>query len=246
MSFAVAALIGLVQPVKIEAGPDVYGPNGSNYQNNSPSEDLSNIGIDISEAGSGDNCKAGDWATVAWTATLMDNRLVSDSKAEGQGLPKVFNLGKGEVFKCWDLAIQQLKKGSKARVTCPAHYAWGNAFTQAPLGGEPIPLNSDIYFDLSVEDCNRVPDSLAWTARGNQPKFTTMQSNNCFYLHNEESEHQSTPLVLNCEAGGCGLEEFVVDDKNQQFFWDEGSQHVYYYPNGLSADKAYLSLNTAD
>jgi hypothetical protein len=37
---------------------------------------------------------------------LMDNRLVSDSHAEGQGLPKVFNLGRGEVFKCWDLALQ--------------------------------------------------------------------------------------------------------------------------------------------
>lgn len=73
-----------------------------------------------------------------------------------------------------------------------------------------------------------------------------MQPNNCFYLHNMESEHQSTPLVLNCEAGGCGLEEFVVDDKNQQFFWDEGSQHVYYYPNGVSGEKAYLALNSAD
>jgi len=108
MSLAVAALLGFVQPVRIEtvAGPDVYGPNGANYINNSPSEDLSNIGIDISAPGSGDNCKAGDWATVSWTATLMDNRLVSDSHAEGQGLPKVFNLGRGEVWKCWDLALQ--------------------------------------------------------------------------------------------------------------------------------------------
>jgi len=136
-----------------------------------------------------------------------------------------------------------LKKGAKARLTCPAHYAWGNAFTQSPLGGEPIPLNSDVYFDVSVEDCNRIPDSLAWTARGKQPRFTTMQPNNCFYLHNQESEHESTPLVLNCEASDCGLEEFVVDDKNQQFFWDEGSQHIYYYPKGIDGGKSYLSLS---
>jgi hypothetical protein len=51
---------------------------------------------------------------------------------------------------------------------------------------------------------------------------------------------------LICEANGCGLEEFVVDDKNQQFFWDEGSQHVYYYPNGIDGGKKYLALNSND
>lgn len=179
----------------------------------------------------------GDWATVHWKAYLMDNRMVSDSRSEGQGLPKVFSIGKSDVFKCWDLAVPQLKAGAKAKLTCPAHYAWGNAYTQAPLGGEPIPLNSDVYFDLEVLECNRVPedDNVEWTARGLQPQSTTMQRDVCMYLHHRESEeHESTPLVLNCDDQGCGLEEWVFDDKDQEFWYDSSTERLCSYNNGLS------------
>lgn len=204
------------------AAPDVFGPNGENYANNSPSQDLARIGISVKTDGKGDSCKPGDWATVHWSAYLMDNRMVSDSKSEGQGLPKVFNVGKSEVFKCWDLAVPQLQQGTKATVICPAHYVWGNAYTQAPLGGEPIPLNSDVRFELDVVECNRTPDEhSAWTERGDQPRTTTMQEKVCLYMHHRESEeNESTPLVLNCDEKGCGLEEWVWDDFNQQFWWN--------------------------
>jgi hypothetical protein len=70
-----------------------------------------------------------------------------------------------------------------------------------------------------------------------------MQPGNCFYLHNIEADNTGTDLVLNCEENGCGLEEFVVDDSNQQFWWDEGSQHINFFPNGMDKDKRYLGLN---
>ena len=60
----------------------------------------------------------------------------------------------------------------------------------------------------------------------NQPVTTTMQPGNCFYLHQAESDHTRTPLALNCDANGCGLEEFVYDDKSQQFSWDEASGKI--------------------
>ena len=56
-----------------------------------------------------------------------------------------------------------------------------------------------------------------------QPKFSTMQPGNCFYLHNTESEHTSTPMVLNCVDGSCGLDEFTWDDKNEMFWWDKAA-----------------------
>lgn len=62
------------------------------------------------------------------------------------------------MFRCWDLAIPQLKSGAKARVTCPSRLAWGGSVQDSPLGGEPIPANSDVTFDLEVVDCNRSPD----------------------------------------------------------------------------------------
>jgi len=74
----------------------------------------------------------------------MDGRVVTDSRAEPGGLPKTFALGAHEVFSCWDLAIPKLKQGAKARLTCPSYYAWGTAYTWAPIGGEPIPLGSDV------------------------------------------------------------------------------------------------------
>jgi hypothetical protein len=36
----------------------------------------------------------------------MDGRVITDSRSEAGGVPKTFNVGNSEVFKCWDLAIQ--------------------------------------------------------------------------------------------------------------------------------------------
>jgi len=99
----------------------------------------------------------GDWATVHWTATIEDGRVVSDSRAEPGGRPKHFTLGDHQVFSCWDIAIPQLKEGSVATLHCPSFYAWGGAHTLSPLGGDPIPLHSDVDFQIEVVECNRVP-----------------------------------------------------------------------------------------
>ena len=53
-----------------------------------------------------------------------------------------------------------------------------------------------------------------------QPKTTTMQPLNCMYFELIHSDDGSTPMVLNCDDQGCGLEEFVWDDKDQMFWWD--------------------------
>lgn len=123
--------------------------------------ELAEIGIDIEDGneGNGDNCQPGDWTTLHWTATLEDNRVVSDSRSENGGAPKTFALGKSEVFRCWDLAIPQLKSGTKARVSCPSKFAWGGHEADSPLGGEPIPKNTDVVFDLEVVDCNKAPEN---------------------------------------------------------------------------------------
>jgi FKBP-type peptidyl-prolyl cis-trans isomerase len=63
------------------------------------------------------------------------------------------------VFRCWDLAIPQLKSGTKARISCPSKYAWGAIEADSPLGGEPIPKNTDVTFDVEVVDCNKAPEN---------------------------------------------------------------------------------------
>merc|ERR1711988_1201564 len=96
--------------------PDVYGPNGENYKHDTASYDLSRIGIDIKEPGTGPKCKPGDWVTVHWQGALKDGRIITDSHQEPGGQPKTFSLGAHEVFACWDLAITQLHQGAKAHL----------------------------------------------------------------------------------------------------------------------------------
>jgi FKBP-type peptidyl-prolyl cis-trans isomerase len=67
---------------------------------------MAKIGIDIITPGTGDKCKQTDWATINWKGTLANGEVVTDSKSEGTGLPKTFTVGRSEVFKCWDLAVE--------------------------------------------------------------------------------------------------------------------------------------------
>ena len=190
------ALIGVASSTKLTAKPDVYGKNGENYSNVDPSEIMAKIGIDISEAGTGENCKETDWATVHYKGTLTNGLVVTDSKSEGDGLPKTFTVGRHEVFKCWDLAVTQLKTGSKATVHCPAESVWGGFEAVAPLGGDPVPKGSDVSFELEVVHCNVIPYEAPVNA---QPHTTTMQPGKCFYLHSDKSEGSEVDLVLATE-----------------------------------------------
>lgn len=231
---AIAALLGVAHA----GGPDVYGPNGEGYSNTAASYDLSRIGISVTEKGTEDKkCAPGDWATVHWAGYLKDGREITNSRAEPGGLPKTFSLGAHEVFSCWDLALTQLHKGDKARLDCPSYFAYGGAFTQSPLGGEPIPLHSDVEFDIEVVDCNRVPE---FTAQVTQPHTTTMQPGRCMYIHAEESAQEDTPLVLDCENTyrptrtywrrwpiiPCYLDEWVKENKNQEFYYNEDDHSI--------------------
>lgn len=100
--------------------------------------------------------------TVHWRGYLKDGRVISDSRSEPGGLPKTFTLGANQVFKCWDLAFGQLRKGDKATVSCPAKYVYGNAYTLSPLGGEQVPLNSDVTYEVEVLDCNHAPEVITY------------------------------------------------------------------------------------
>jgi hypothetical protein len=203
---------------KSAGSPDVYGPNGAGYSNTDASYDLSRIGIDITQPGTGKDCKVGDWTTIHWTGTLKDGRVITDSRAELGGLPKTFVLGAHEVFSCWDLAIPKLKQGAKARLNCPSYYAYGNAYTWAPVGGEPIPLNSDVDFDVEVVECNRTPD---FTEYYKQPITTTMQPNRCMWLHLQEADSTVNDMVLTEQEGKAIVHHKQRGDQSQQWRWSD-------------------------
>ena len=107
-SATLATLISTTYAVRIDAVPDVFGPNGVEYQNESPDEDYSQIGIDIVQKGKegAEKCRTGAWTKLHWTGKLVDGSTITDSRMEGDGRPKTFNLGQSSVYKCWDLALQ--------------------------------------------------------------------------------------------------------------------------------------------
>jgi len=196
---------------------------------------MSRIGINFDKKGSGPQCTTGDWITVHWVGRLKDGRVVTDSKMEGDQRPKTFTLGDHQVFKCWDLALTQFHQGDIATLDCPSFYAYGDTFTWPPVGGEPIPLHSDIDFEIEVLECGRTPE---FVQQSPQPVTTTMQSNQCMYLHWDESQSLRDDLVLSTttlpnEAGVfelTKLEHLLKDDPQMEWYYDYATGQLH---NGI-------------
>ena len=234
----IAALLASAQAVSIKtsAPPDVYGPNGENYRSVDPAHDYSNIGIDITTKGTGPVCKIGSWATVHWTGTLIDGREVTNSREEHWGYPKMFTIGSQQVFKCWELAIVKLREGDKATLNCPAHYTWGGAHVISPITAEPIPLNSDVNFELEVLKCGEKPYRPAENNNA-QPHTTTLQDGQCFYLHSGVAAGSGVNeyVLSTIEENGqqiLNIEHMVTDQPEQQWFFhqDTGALHNAAHP----------------
>lgn len=227
-----------VDAIRIGAAPDVFGPNGDGYQNSLPNYDLANIGIDILKKGNGPKCTKRDWAKAHWVGTLADGRVVTDSVQEGLGYPKVWSVGSHEVFSCWDIAITQLHEGDKVKLSCPAFYVWGSAAMISPLGGTPIPRNSDVDFELDIIECAKIPerDGRQYFP---QPHTTTMQGNIPFYLHSHLGKDTANDWVLSSKSVGgkqiVNVEHKVDSEKEQMWFWNEktGGLHNAAHPDLL-------------
>ena len=139
---------------------------------------------------------AGSWARMHYSGRLLDGRVIADSRAEAGGMPKTFTVGNSDVLRCWDHAVQVLHAGDKATLSCPASLAYGKAYLWPAVGGAPIPEDSDIQFDIEIEDCNITPKREEYV----QPVTTTMQTGECFYLQSITSDHTSLNLVLSHEV----------------------------------------------
>ena len=95
------------------------------------------------QAGTGEQAKAGDVVSVHYTGTLLDGTKFDSSIDRGQ--PFEFTLGAGRVIKGWDEGIALMKVGGKATLILPSDLAYGN---QA-VGGV-IPANSPLIFDVEL------------------------------------------------------------------------------------------------
>merc|ERR1711865_257630 len=190
----VASFVGSSQAVSLRLDPDVFGPEGDDYINNNTNIDTDTIAIDILKKGhhGKKKCESGQLATFSWTGELEDGRVVTDS-VEEFGKDVTLTLGTDNTYKCLELALQQLHAGDKATVTCPSNLVFGNNVMLSPINGEMIPKDSKVSFDIEIKDCNYIPKKIKY---GDQPKSTTMQPSQCFYLKLVESDNTAYSLVL--------------------------------------------------
>jgi len=93
------------------------------------------------QAGSGASPKATDTVKVNYRGTLPDGKEFDSSYKRGQ--PASFPLNR--VIPCWTEAVQLMKPGGKARITCPPKTAYG----ERGAGGV-IPPNATLVFDIEL------------------------------------------------------------------------------------------------
>lgn len=97
--------------------------------------------------GNGQPAKQGKMVQVYYTGRLKNNNRVFDKSTDGPGFK--FRLGKGEVIRGWDVALEGMKVGGKRRITIPPGMGYG------AKGSPPaIPANSWLVFDVEMKSVN--------------------------------------------------------------------------------------------
>jgi len=101
----------------------------------------SGVGMTWSVAGSGAQPRATDQVQVHYRGTLLDGTEFDSSFKRGQ--PASFPLNR--VVPCWTQALQEMKVGDTAELTCPPETAYG----QRGIPGV-IPANSTLKFQVQL------------------------------------------------------------------------------------------------
>lgn len=123
-------------------------PKQDNQQQKSgPKTISSGVVIEDLRPGKGPEAKTGRKVSVYYEGRLKKTNKVFDSSKAGAGF--TFNLGRGEVIRGWDIGVAGMKVGSKRRITCPPHVAYG------AKGAPPaIPSNATLVFDVELRGVN--------------------------------------------------------------------------------------------
>lgn len=93
------------------------------------------------QTGNGPTPKATDTVRVHYRGTFQDGREFDSSYKRGQ--PTSFPLNR--VIPCWTEAVQMMRPGGKARITCPPEIAYG----ERGAGGV-IPPNATLNFEIEL------------------------------------------------------------------------------------------------
>ncbi len=101
----------------------------------------SGIVFEMLQNGSGPSPTATDRVKVHYRGTFPDGREFDSSYKRGE--PTEFPLNR--VIPCWTEAVQLMKPGGKARITCPPGLAYGERGA-----GSAVPPNATLNFEIEL------------------------------------------------------------------------------------------------
>uniref|UniRef100_A0A672P8G3 peptidylprolyl isomerase n=1 Tax=Sinocyclocheilus grahami TaxID=75366 RepID=A0A672P8G3_SINGR len=85
----------------------------------------------------------GDRVYVHYTGRLLNGKKFDSSLDRKE--PFVFNVGKGQVIKAWDIGVCSMLKGEVCLMLCKPEYAYGSS------GSPPkVPPNATLVFEKMV------------------------------------------------------------------------------------------------
>jgi FKBP-type peptidyl-prolyl cis-trans isomerase FkpA len=143
-ALALASVTACAQTGTAPAAPATNAtgvPNATSLTGTAKTTLPSGVLFESMQAGSGESPKATDTVKVHYRGTLPDGKEFDSSFKRGQ--PASFPLNR--VIPCWTEAVQLMKPGGKARITCPPKTAYG----ERGAGGV-IPPNATLVFDIEL------------------------------------------------------------------------------------------------
>uniref|UniRef100_A0A3B1IWQ5 peptidylprolyl isomerase n=1 Tax=Astyanax mexicanus TaxID=7994 RepID=A0A3B1IWQ5_ASTMX len=91
----------------------------------------------------GERPMIGDRVYVHYTGKLLNGKKFDSSYDRKE--PFVFNVGKGQVIRAWDIGVCSMQKGEVCLLLCKPDYAYGSA------GSPPkVPPNSTLLFEVEL------------------------------------------------------------------------------------------------
>ena len=105
----------------------------------------SGIQVYVERPGHGDKAKDGSHIKVHYEGWLAKDFTMFDS-SRAKRRPFEFDLGKGSVIDGWDIALKDVRQGTKMQIKIPARLAYGSQGASS-MG---IPPNADLIFKIEV------------------------------------------------------------------------------------------------
>ncbi|TGD83323.1 FKBP-type peptidyl-prolyl cis-trans isomerase [Hymenobacter wooponensis] len=104
----------------------------------------------VRHPGNGPTAHSGDKVTVHYTG-FLPNGHVFDASVK-QGGPLKVRVGRGEVIKGWDEALQLLPEGTRARIWIPARLAYAAKGVRDPDDDRRylVPPQTDLVFEVEI------------------------------------------------------------------------------------------------